>query len=467
MSNAIDRRRFLGQAALTGTGLALAHLLPSRAAAQTGGLGGTDQKFLFAYFEGGWDILLSLDPRDPGVTGPDIQKIDPGYDQLSAEYQRRGVQRAGNLRFGPIVPDDFLAHANDVTIINGIGMDTASHEVGRRYFITGRFPRGISAVGSSTPAEILAQLSDASPIPHLSAAVEAYSTGLPPYAGPLVVNSVSDLEVALTPFSELDPAFPRIDPAVVSAIRAYQDEDPGCVAESLDREGLAATLRRNQVRARTYIESQLNEVFNLGRTDPEMMALRDRYGIGGGDTGRPDSPEVLAFVAGQALKQDVSQAVSVRVAQSLDTHANWAEDQPGRQARGWQALGALISDLKLAAAGDGSSSVWDRTTLVVFSEFARTPLFNGLRGRDHFLGNSCLVAGPGMRRGITIGASAEIGMMPLYTELETGASTTSEADLQSGRAVTLSPKHVLATVLTSVGLDPSYLRSAPITGLLT
>ena len=40
--------------------------------------------------------------------------------------------------------------------------------------------------------------------------------------------------------------------------------------------------------------------------------------------------------------------------------------------------------------------VWSHTTLVVFSEFSRTPLVNGRDGRDHHLTNSCLVAGPGL-----------------------------------------------------------------------
>ena len=455
MNHGMNRRSFLGQAATAAGGLTLGNLLPGRSWAQSA----ADQKFIFAYFEGGWDILLSLDPRDPATTDPAVHQIDPAYDQLSAEYQRRGVQSADGLRFGPIVPDSFLAHAGDVSIINGIGMDTAAHEVGRRYFITGRFPRGISAVGSSTPAEILAQLSDDTPIPHLSAAVEAYATGLPAYASALAINSSTDLSVALTPFAELEPT-------VLAAARLYQDEAPGCIAQSLDRDGLASALRRNQIRARAYVESQLDQNFNFLRQDPEMAALRTRYGIAEGDTSRADAPEVLAFVAGQAIKQNVSQAVSVRVAQGLDTHANWAQDHPERQARGWRALAALIDDLKQTPTDTGT--LWDKSTLVVFSEFARTPLLNGLRGRDHFLGNSCLVAGPGLRRGVTIGQSADVGMMPLYTELSSGTAIARPlaGDLESGRVVTLSPKHVLATVLTSVGLDPSYLRSTPITGLL-
>ncbi|MEO1339406.1 MAG: twin-arginine translocation signal domain-containing protein, partial [Myxococcota bacterium] len=157
MNPTTDRRRFLTAAGTALGGIALGAFGARPGWAQTPP---SDHRFLFAYFEGGWDILLSLDPRNPATTQPDVHKIDPGYQQLSADYQQRGVQTTGGLRFGPIVPDAFLAHASDVTIINGVGMDTAAHEVGRRYFITGRFPRGISAVGSSTPAEILAQLSD-------------------------------------------------------------------------------------------------------------------------------------------------------------------------------------------------------------------------------------------------------------------------------------------------------------------
>ncbi|MCA9554153.1 MAG: DUF1501 domain-containing protein [Myxococcales bacterium] len=452
----LSRRAFLGSTALGGAGLLLGSMLPGRALAQTA----PRRRFVFAYFDGGWDILLGLDPRDPATTRADVHKIQTGYEQLGGVYQARGVQRRGDLAFGPAVPPELLAHAPDLTIINGIGMDTAAHEVGRRYFITGRFPRGIQAVGSSTPSEIVAQLGDQTPIPHLSAAVEAYATGLPAYATPLAINSVTDLIVALTPFAE-------IDPSVLAAVQAYQDQAPGCGAKQLDRDGLSTTLLRNQQRARSYIEQQLSQIFNVQRPDAEMAALRALYGIVDGDTGAPDSPEMLAFLAGQALKEGVSEAVSVRLASGLDTHSNWAQDHAPRQERGWRALAALLSDLK-ASPGTEGGSLFDETVVLVFSEFGRTPLFNNLRGRDHFLGNSCLVAGAGLKRGVTIGGSASVGMMPVYTRLATGEAVDapSEAELSSGEVVTLSPKHVLATLLAASGLDYSYLREVPIRGLL-
>ena len=106
----------------------LGSMLPGRALAQTA----PRRRFVFAYFDGGWDILLGLDPRDPATTRADVHKIQTGYEQLGGVYQARGVQRRGDLAFGPAVPPELLAHAPDLTIINGIGMDTAAHEVGRR-----------------------------------------------------------------------------------------------------------------------------------------------------------------------------------------------------------------------------------------------------------------------------------------------------------------------------------------------
>src|SRR5687767_10097740 len=140
-----SRRNFLGSVALGAGGLALGSLVPRRL------LGGTPlerRRFIFAYFEGGWDLLLGLDPRAPyeGIVARD--QVDPAYEQLASVYRTRGVQTRDALKFGPAVPPTLLAHAAKLSIVNGIAMDTAAHEVGRRFFITGQFPRGTSAVGS-------------------------------------------------------------------------------------------------------------------------------------------------------------------------------------------------------------------------------------------------------------------------------------------------------------------------------
>jgi uncharacterized protein (DUF1501 family) len=418
------------------------------------------RKFVFAYFEGGWDLLLGLDPRDPATNTPAVQQIDPGYAQLGYAYSARGVQSAAGLKFGPAVPPSFLSVAPECSIINGITMDTASHDVARRYFITGQFPRGLEAVGSSAGAEILSQIGESSAIAHMAAGTESYAVGKPAFCTALNVNSLNDLAIALTPIA-------TIDPKIKAALEAFQDQGAGCVGTQLNRDGLTTRLLDSVQRSRAYIKAQLSSVFDLTRMDAEMQALIQLYDIAAaqGDT---SAPEVMAFAAGQAIKKGVSQCVSFQAARTLDTHSNWAQDQAPRQEQGWKVLGALIADLKNTPGAVAGQTMLDETTILAFSEFGRTPLFNNIRGRDHFLGNSALVAGGGLKHGLTVGGGASVGMMPVSTDLMTGQAYEQPTPMQlaSGSVLTLTPKHVLATVMASAGLDYSYLRVDPIKALL-
>jgi hypothetical protein len=453
--HSFDRRRFLQSVTAAGLGACVA---PRLVGAQEQGPG---HRFVFAYFEGGWDLLLGLDPRDPEGNDPSVTGIDPAYERLPAPYAGRGVQVASNgLRFGPAVPASFLAHAQDMTIVNGVGMDTAAHEVGRRYFLTGRFPRGLTAVGSSAPAEIAAVQGDLTPIPNLSAGVEAYAQDLPNHASPFQMGSLSDLLFALTPLV-------AVDPRVLAAVEGFHAGGPSCAARRLDGTGLVSAMEDNRARARGYVEDQLAALFDIGRADPEMDVLRQRYDI---TSASPlDGPEVLAFVAGQAIKNDISQCVSLRVARGLDTHSGWAQAHPPALEQGFAALASLITDLKATPLPeDPTRSVFDVTTILAFSEFGRTPLINALDGRDHHLGNSCLLAGAGIRTGATVGASASVGMLPVAVDPVTGVGIDrpTDAQLGSGAAVVMSPAHILTTLCASAGVPTDVLRSSPIPALL-
>lgn len=413
------------------------------------------RRVLFAYFEGGWDQLLALDPRDPATTDPGIHRIDPAY---AATGLGRSIQRVGAMEFGPAVPPAFLRHADRFSIVRGINMDTAAHEVGRRFFLTGRFPRGLAAVGPSTSAVLAAQLGDQSTIPHLAMGVESYAGGLPGFARPLQANTLNDLTFALTPFSE-------VPPAVLAAVEAFQDAPPSCEAQRLDGEGLATRLRESQRRSRAYLTGELAYLFDLERTDEAMRARIERHRLAG--VGDPGDPRALGFAAGQALSSGLAQVAAVRVARNLDTHSAWAANQPPALEDGFRVLAAMLDDLAETPAPDGSGSLLDHTTVLAFSEFGRTPLLNALQGRDHFLGNSCMVAGPSLARGRVIGGSAEVGMMPLDLELDTGRPRpdASDATRASGETVPIGPNHVLATVLDSLGASYADLRVDPIPAL--
>src|SRR5581483_9310768 len=83
----LHRRTFMKAAAGFGGSLLLG-TVPFRAFAQATNLAPADRCFVFAYFQGGWDVLLSLDPRDPAVFTPDRLAdtlINPGYSLLSTD----------------------------------------------------------------------------------------------------------------------------------------------------------------------------------------------------------------------------------------------------------------------------------------------------------------------------------------------------------------------------------------------
>jgi uncharacterized protein (DUF1501 family) len=126
-----------------------------------------------------------------------------------------------------------------------------------------------------------------------------------------------------------------------------------------------------------------------------LTALKQRYAIGEGGAAMAQ-PGAQAAMALQAIKHGVAQSVTVRLAAGLDTHGSeWASAQIARQRVGWQALATLVDDLAREKDASGATLL-SNTTVVVFSEFARTPKLNNNNGRDHHLASSTLLIGAGV-----------------------------------------------------------------------
>ncbi|HSP80551.1 MAG TPA: DUF1501 domain-containing protein, partial [Myxococcaceae bacterium] len=167
--------------------------------------------------------------------------------------------------------------------------------------------------------------------------------------------------------------------------------------------------------------------------------------------------ERAALVA-TALKQGISQCVSINLVGGLDTHFGSQTTHASNLRTGFDALATLVDDLRSSAHPAGGSFM-EHTTILVFSEFARTPLLNGAGGRDHHLASSCLLMGAGVKHNTVFGYSGDIGMAPGVVDLRTG-----QADPNNGSNIL--PEHIIATVLASAGLDYSITRTEPLRALL-
>ncbi|MFL5321449.1 MAG: DUF1501 domain-containing protein [Myxococcaceae bacterium] len=467
----MKRRTFLEILGLTGGAMVLKQSLwPNEALAAPS----SPQFLVVAYFGGGWDQLLALDPRDQtdarfvkaAAYAKNGSGIYPAYDEaaladaalkqtmgltpVGSGGARTGVQSSGQLTFGPAVPQTFLTHAGDFNLVRGVTMDTLTHQVGMRYFLTGKFPRGLAPNGSSIGTVVAGQqLDPAYNLPNLVVGgVEAYNESWPAAASPIPVKDSADLRDTLAPKGT------ALKPFVASGVASYELTADSCAAHGYDMSGLVSMFRDSRQKAKQLTDPTLVNNFNFsnpqqGTSVYDLLNHMDMLNPPPIST----SPKWRAAVAAQALTTGVSQAVAVQLVSDLDDHFDWAGNQSVSQRSGWDALGALINHLKLSPppAGSTKPSFWDHTTLVVFSEFARTPLLNGRDGRDHHLANSCLIAGPGLKRGLVFGGTSDQTMAVTKRNFGNNAEDPTSAAPR--------PSDVHATVLTSMGLDTGHLSN--------
>lgn len=448
----LTRRHLLAGMATTGVGL-LGGLGPLRQLAQATTASGADQYFVFCYFSGGWDLLLGLDPRDPDVFRRELigdTLIEPAYATIVDPTITNDVVPSSvpGMEFGPYI-GDLVNWADRMTLVRGMSMDTLTHEVGRKRFLTGKAPAGLQARGSSFGTVMAGQLGFENPIPQLSAKVEAYNVDQPTYATALQVDNVDDLVTVLAPgdVGLTNEADARID-ALLEDWRSCETvaASPTLIS-SLDQRDAAKDL----------VDQALYELFDFGANTPEMQAIRDQYGFASNDLGSAGAQAAMAVTA---LTAGISRVATIRVANGLDTHDNWARDHGSTLRPGFDVIAALAADLDSRPFGNDGSTWLDHTTIVAFSEFSRTPLLNSRAGRDHALMNACMLLGGGLPGGTVIGASSDVGMNPQAVDLVTG-------QLDPAGEI-LRPEHVLRTLMTRAGVldDIADLRVDPIQALL-
>lgn len=459
----LDRRTFM-KAAAGFAGSQLFGGLTFKAFAQATSLAPADHCFVFAYFNGGWDVLLSLDPRDPAVFTPERiseTRILPGYSLLSgdASFPTNVVRPQGsNIDFGPAI-GRMAQHFDLMAMVRGINMSTVAHEVGFRYFLTGKEPNGSAARGSSTATEIVGQMKPNVPVPNIAYNIETYNDRYPGYANALRVSSSNDLLLTLAP----SPT--ALDSEIERELVDMHGRKVSCEADLYDSRGLVKQYRESQAQMQTVISAQLDRYFRFedSATDPAdiRMAkaqLRQLYGLRpeGGNDPRSSAAARAALVA-TALKRGVSQCVSINVTGGLDTHFGTQLTHAQNQRVGWNALGDLVTDLRNSPHPSGGNFM-DHTTILVFSEFSRTPLINASGGRDHHLTNSCMLLGKGIKHNTVFGKSGDVGLSAGIIDHATG--------MPSSTGQIIQPDHVIATVMKAAGIDYSITRVEPLKGLL-
>lgn len=453
MAKQWTRRDVIKSALALGGGLAgLQVLKPLIPSAVAGAEALETRNFIFCYFSGGWDILLGLDPRDPSLFRDDNRAetlIQPAYDLQVTPNLVPLDSSVDGMWFGPYI-GRLREHADKLSIIRGMSMETLTHQAGRRRFLTGKPPSGILARGSSISSVLSAQFGPVSPIVNLSGQVESFNVDQPNYASALTVASVEDLLRALRAGSV------SMEDLQVEQIEALLSAFQDCKRDRRSRQRMLA--HDTRVAATDLVNSDLGRYFDFTANTAEMADIRGRYGIGN----QLNTAGANAAMAVAAITNGISRCASIQVASGLDTHyENWTDDQGPNQQSGFDLVATIIEDLASKPYKGSASESWlDHTTIVGFSEFSRTSMLNANIGRDHSLTNACFLAGAGIRGGSIIGASSDIGMAPQSVNLESGM-------VDPGGEI-IRPEHIHRTLLESIGVseDIGDLRAPSIPALL-
>ncbi len=437
-----SRRGFLSRAALASGAL----VLPTGLFTLVGGSGcastsrRTDHYFIFYLMVGGWDLMFTTDPVN-------------NKEGFYRPYDDDDIVMAGDLRLGPAMKA-LLPFQHKMGILKGIYVDALNHPQARFRMVTGKFkPPGNHVTAPSVQTLIAQARGAAYQLPNLS------SDQLRPAT---FRGDVSDL---------------RLEPVRVSSIEQLQalTNIKGDVAKS--RREIEETLRAKDAltakRWQTSSSSDLAERFGAFADLERDLSQSDyRKRVAASSTVVEEANRALGKtvdrtqrqvkLAVEAVHQDLAPVITVGTGE-FDSHSRGEyASHPAACMKGIASVADIAHGLDAISTGDGRTLL-DLTTIIVTSEFSRTPSRNELGGKHHWPTNSMLFIGKGVRRNPS-GQPNVFGVVD--DNLVAQAVNPHNGSTKKGVDL-LDMSHGLATVLALGGIDPGpLLGQEPIVALL-
>jgi hypothetical protein len=435
------RRGFLSRAALAGGAL----VLPTGLWSTTSGCRPpvarrTDHYFIFYLLVGGWDLMLVTDPpsRTEGFWVP---------------YDADDVVTAGDVRLGPAMKP-LVPYVSRLAILKGIHCDALNHPQARFRMVTGRFKPPGEVVAPSIQTLIAQKTGRAYELPNLSSDQLRPATfrGAVPdlRLEPVRVASIDQLD-GLTRVRGGVSAYRReIDMALREKDRLTVDRWKASTTTSTS---LAPSFADFADLQRDLSQSEYHHRVRQASSNKESVELAVEAG---------DRVDRQVRLAVEAVRQDLAPVVTVGTGE-FDSHTKSEyASHPAAVVRGLKAVAAIVKGLAEADAGDGRSLL-DLTTVVVTSEFSRTPSKNELGGKHHWPTNSMLFVGKGVRPG----PAAEPRVFGAVDDnLQALPINPQNGSLRRGVDL-LDMSHGLATALAMAGIDPlTAIGQEPISALI-
>lgn len=419
----MNRRQFLQRS----IALTLANAVP--AALIKPAYGATPDRFLITVnASGGWDPTSLIDPKGNAPRSDGLGPVN--------NFSASAIKSAGNLLYAPystiIEPpssdsaghfDNFFnKHYEKLLVINGIDTQTNGHDSGRRFVWSGQLQEGYPTVAALAAAPFAEQ-----PMAFISNGGYDFTASL---VAPVRTADASTFSALAYPNSQ----FPNND-AFLSA-RFISDASYEFVqqarTERLTRLRMLETLPKRQL--------QMDQLSTARNTDAGLETLLSYLPeqVSSGLKGQAEVA-LAAFASGLA----VSATLNVG---GFDSHGDHDEVHT-----------ASLTDLL-----DGLDHLWeqvelnglqDKVTIIVGSDFGRTPFYNSGDGKDHWNITSVMAMGAGITGNRVIGGTNEN-----YEALAINAETL-ETD---SNGIIMTPQHIHRSLRDFLGIQSDLDKLFPI-----
>ncbi len=363
---------------------------------------------IFLYMAGGPSHLETFDPKpllnklngqarpkEFGEVKRQFIKGDPKLLGTKRTFQQHGKS---GLWISDLFPN-IATCADDLAVIRSCQADAFVHSAAQYQLFTGRIIPGFPSMGCWMLYGLGSE-SDSLPgyvvMPDPGGTIEAgqpvYSNGfLPSVYQPSVFRAGGK---------------PVLNLELPSGVSLSQRRKTLDLIRELDRTGAAADDEEFSARLNTYdlafkMQTEAPGVFDISK---EPQHVQDLYGVGDQAT---DDYGRRCLLARRLVEKGVRVVVVVSGGPAVtqwDAHEDIEENHLRMSASIDKPIAGLLKDLKQRGLLD--------TTLVVWGgEFGRTPEAEGGKGRDHNnTGFSMWIAGGGVRGGVAVGATDEIGL---------------------------------------------------------
>ncbi len=371
---------------------------------------------------GAWDVASFCDPK--------INQL--GERAITQWSNQSEIQLAGNIPYAAFAnnAEFFTRHYQKILVVNGVDAQTNAHSTGVLHNWSGRNSAGFPSLTALFAAINAPNL----PLAYINFGGYAETAKLIRYTR---LNDINSLRAVLNPNtpSWKPEGFYRA-PETHNLVQQKQQE-------RLQRLRTQDTLLpHQQYTMDAYYKARQNAVklTDFAEVIPSSQDLEGPVMVGNNNSYLRTQMQVslLAFQSGTACSADIS-------LNGFDTHSN-------NDANHAPVLGHLTDSLDYFWQYAEALGIADRITLMISSDFARTPYYNSSNGKDHWpIGSTLFMESNPVWGNRVVGATDEI-----QNALNLNADTL----LQDVNGITLYPKHIHQAVRNYLGIN-NHAITAP------